>query len=129
MTTTIQATGRRKTSTAKIFLRSGTGKITINNKEWQAYFPDEVDQVYLAVPLHVLNKAQAYDINVKVMGGGTTGQRGAIRLGISRALVMADPTWRSELKEHKLLTRDSRKVQRKKYGYRKARKKEPFRKR
>ena len=126
---TIQATGRRKKTTAKIFLRSGTGKITINDKDFQVYFPNEVDQFRLTTPLRILDKEKAYDINIKVRGGGTTGQRGAAILGISRGLVKIEPTCRPELKAEELLKRDQRRVQRKKYGYRKARKKEPFRKR
>ena len=126
---TTQATGRRKTSTAKVFLKTGTGNITINNKPMAVYFPSTIAQEYIKKPLGITKKEGTFDIVIRVQGGGTSGQQGAISLGISKALASVDPACREDLKKNKLLTRDPRKVERKKAGYLKARKKSPFRKR
>lgn len=124
-----QATGRRKTAIAKIFLSPGKGEITINKKPLKSYFPSEANQYCVTSPLHITEKERSYTIKIQVMGGGTTGQKEAIRHGISRALIIVDPECRPVLKKHRMLRRDPRSTERKKYGYLKARKKAPFRKR
>ena len=122
-------TGRRKTSVARVYLRPGHGRITVNKTPVEAYFNrDSVKQV-LRQPLVLTETSEDYDIIVNVAGGGKTGQAGAIRLGISRALCVANPDFRSILKRNSLLTRDARKVERKKYGQPGARKKFQFSKR
>ncbi len=125
----VQGVGRRKTSTAKAFLRDGKGDITINEKPLQVYFPSEIYQDVIIKPLQILEKEKKYDFVIRVMGGGITGQLGAIRLAISKALVTIDASARPILRDHGFLTRDARKVERKKPGLRKARKDKPFRKR
>lgn len=121
-------TGRRKTSAARVFLQKGTGKITINGREVENYFGRKTAQMRVYRPLEVAN-VQNVDVLVTVRGGGNTGQAGAISHGIARALVQHDDTLRPVLRKAKLLTRDSRKVERKKFGLRKARKRPQYSKR
>lgn len=121
--------GRRKTSTARVILRNGNGKITINDREGQKYFATENCFQEILLPLRKTNTFGTYDIFVNVDGGGFTGQVGAIKLGIARALVNINPEYRAMLKTDSLLTRDPRAVERKKYGQPKARKKFQFSKR
>ena len=115
------ATGKRKDSVAKVWLLPGTGKIVVNNREMRDYFDISVNQDVLTAPLVLADKADAFDIKVTVMGGGQTGQAGAVRLGVSKALVLADPELRGVLKSAGFLTRDSRQKERKKYGKKGAR--------
>ena len=122
-------TGRRKTSTARVHLRQGTGKITINGRTLDEYFPRAVHRKMVMAPLEVAEAAGTYDLRVRVGGGGPSGQAGAIRHGIARALVEADPELRVPLKREGFLTRDARKVERKKAGLHKARKAPQFSKR
>lgn len=122
-------TGRRKTSVARVYLRAGKGIITINGKELDQYFPVSAQTNLVKQPLLVTDSETKYDIKVVVRGGGFNGQAGACRHGIARALVEADETNRSSLKANGYLTRDSRMVERKKYGQRGARRKFQFSKR
>ncbi len=124
-----QAVGRRKSSVARIYLASGKGTITINKREIKDYFPKGTSRYVVNQPLSLLKLTDKYDININVKGGGTTGQAGACRLGIARAILKLDPTLRGELKKAGFLTRDSRKVERKKAGLAGARKKFQFSKR
>lgn len=121
--------GRRKTSVARIVLRNGSGKITVNNKEFEKAFPQQVSREDILNPFKVTETSGQYDVLVKVKGGGITGQAEAIRLGISRALININPDFRSKLKVEGFLTRDPRMVERKKYGRPKARKRFQFSKR
>ena len=122
--------GKRKRSVARVFLYSpGKGKIEINGINVDKYVPRESLATVIRQPLNILNKIKDYDISVNVKGGGLSGQAGAIRLGISRALILVDPENRPSLKSNGLLTRDSRKVERKKPGQPGARKKFQFSKR
>tara|TARA_B100000941_G_C28494134_1_gene549779 strand:+ start:449 stop:847 length:399 start_codon:yes stop_codon:yes gene_type:complete len=122
--------GKRKRSVARVFLFSpGTGKIEINGIDVDKYVPRESLATIIRQPLNILDKVKDYDISVNVKGGGLSGQAGAIRLGISRALILVDPENRPSLKSNGLLTRDSRKVERKKPGQPGARKKFQFSKR
>ncbi|OBX75815.1 30S ribosomal protein S9 [Moraxella atlantae] len=122
-------TGRRKTSTARVFLSSGTGKITVNGKPLEQYFGRETSVMVVRQPLELLDAADKYDIYVTVKGGGINGQAGAIRHGITRALIDSDETLKPALKEAGFVTRDAREVERKKLGLRKARKRPQFSKR
>lgn len=122
-------TGRRKTSVARVYLRAGNGNITINDKKAEEYVSDEILMQTIKSPLDVCNCLNKYDILVNVYGGGISGQAGAIRHGISRALVEADEKNRSVLGANGFLTRDSRMVERKKYGQRGARRRFQFSKR
>ena len=115
------ATGKRKNSVAKVWLVPGTGKITVNDREMGEYFDIPVNQDSLTSPLALTQKDDVFDIKVTVMGGGQTGQAGAVRLGVSKALVMSDPELRGVLKNAGFLTRDSRQKERKKYGQKGAR--------
>ncbi len=115
------ATGKRKDSVAKVWLVPGTGKIVVNNREMETYFDIPVNQGALTSPLVLTDNADAFDIKVTVMGGGQTGQAGAVRQGVSKALVLADPELRGVLKSAGFLTRDARKKERKKYGKKGAR--------
>jgi len=115
------ATGKRKDSVAKVWLVPGTGKITVNNREMTEYFDIPVNQESLVSPLVLTQKDDAFDIRITVMGGGQTGQAGAVRLGVSMALVASDPELRGVLKNAGFLTRDSRQKERKKYGKKGAR--------
>ena len=128
-TTQFYATGRRKTSTARVYLRPGTGKITVNKRDIDVYFERESTKLVLRYPLELTGESDVFDILVNVSGGGKSGQAGAIRLGISRALCEANSNHRVLLKGHGLLTRDARKVERKKYGQPGARKRFQFSKR
>ncbi|MBT3980909.1 MAG: 30S ribosomal protein S9 [Bacteriovoracaceae bacterium] len=125
----VQALGRRKSSVARVYLVKGTGKISVNRREFRNYFPKATSRYVVNQPLELLKVTDKFDIYVNVNGGGTTGQSGAIRLGIARALEKLDPAARPELKKAGFLTRDSRKVERKKYGLAGARKSFQFSKR
>ncbi|MBC8439680.1 MAG: 30S ribosomal protein S9, partial [Deltaproteobacteria bacterium] len=115
------ATGKRKDSVAKVWLAPGNGKIVVNNKDLNEYFELNVTRDLLSAPLILTEKTNDFDIKVTVMGGGKSGQAGAIRLGVSRALVLLDPDLRGVLKSAGFLTRDSRTKERKKYGKKGAR--------
>ena len=128
-TETHYATGRRKTSSARIYLSSGKGNITVNDKQLDVYFGRKVAQMLVMQPLEMTELSDKLDINIKVKGGGSFGQAGAIRHGISRALEKKNSEFRGALKSAGYLTRDSRKVERKKVGLRKARKAPQFSKR
>lgn len=121
--------GRRKSSIARVYLKAGTGKIVINNREFKEYFPKDTTQYVVMQPLNTAKVLDKFDIKVNVKGGGLTGQAGAIRLGVARALVELDPSVRGELKKAGFLTRDARKVERKKYGLAGARRSFQFSKR
>jgi len=123
------ATGRRKTSIAKVWLKKGTGKINVNGKNYDSYFKRENHKMQLLRPFELINQNTEYDVKCNVSGGGMTGQVGAMVLGISKALLLFDPEFKSALKKEKLTTRDSRAVERKKYGHRKARRSFQFSKR
>lgn len=123
------AVGKRKTSVARVYLTSGTGKITINKREFVEYFNMASSRYMVMQPFNQLKIADKYDVIINVCGGGITGQAGAIRLGISRAILKLDPTARPELRKAGFLTRDARKVERKKYGVRGARRAFQFSKR
>ncbi len=122
-------TGRRKTSTARVFIKSGKGDITINDRTLDQYFGREVARMIVRQPLDVIDMNGKFDINVTVSGGGSFGQAGAIRHGLTRALMEYDETLRSPLRKAGYVTRDARGVERKKVGLRKARKKPQFSKR
>ncbi len=121
--------GRRKASVARVYVSKGDGKIIVNHRELADYFPKATDRYIVNQPLTLLKVADKYDLNVNVDGGGTTGQAGAIRLGIARALVELDKTIRPELKKAGFLSRDARVVERKKAGRSGARKRYQFSKR
>ena len=123
------ATGRRKTSIAKIWLKKGSGKIYVNGKNYEDYFKRANHKMQLLRPFEVINQPTNYDVRCNVKGGGLTGQVGAMVHGISKALLMFDTELKSTLKKEKLTTRDSRSVERKKYGHRKARRSFQFSKR
>ena len=123
------ATGRRKSSIARVMMSAGKGSFTINKREIKEYFGRNSLKMMLEQPLDILQVNGKYDISVKVNGGGLSGQAGAIRLGIARCLEKINPDYRATLKESGMLTRDSRKVERKKYGQPGARKKFQFSKR
>ena len=125
----LYATGRRKTSSARVYLSHGEGSIRVNNKDLSEYFGRQVAQMLVKQPLELCNLLDKVDIDVKVKGGGSFGQAGAIRHGISRALLLLDEELRPQLKKAGFLTRDSRKVERKKPGLKKARKSSQFSKR
>lgn len=122
-------TGRRKTSVARVRLIAGSGKVIINNRELEEYFNFETLRVKAMEPLTVTSTEGKYDVFINVHGGGYTGQAGAIRHGISRALLKVDQELRPTLKQEGMLTRDSRMVERKKYGLKKARRAPQFSKR
>ena len=123
------ATGRRKTSSARVYLKSGKGNITVNNRKLDEYFGRKVAQMLVMQPLELVDLSGKVDLDVKVKGGGSFGQAGAIRHGISRALTSYDEELRPQLKKAGLLTRDPRRVDRKKAGLVKARKSKQFSKR
>ena len=123
------ATGRRKTSSARVYLTSGKGDITVNDKKLDIYFGRKVAQMLVMQPIEMTELIGKLDINVKVKGGGSFGQAGAIRHGISRALISYDEELRGQLKKAGLLTRDDRRVERKKPGLVKERKSKQFSKR
>ena len=126
---TFYGTGRRKSSVARVYMTPGTGKVTINKKDMDDYFGLETLKIIVRQPLEVTGTADKYDIKVTVRGGGFTGQAGAIRHGIARALNKADEEFRPALKKAGFLTRDSREKERKKYGLKKARRAPQFSKR
>ena len=122
-------TGRRKTSTARVFLSKGTGNIVINGKSLDEYVGRETSRMVVRQPLELLESADKYDLYITVTGGGASGQAGAIRHGITRALIESDETLKPALKAAGFVTRDAREVERKKLGLRKARKRPQFSKR
>ncbi|MFT4764680.1 MAG: small subunit ribosomal protein S9 [Oleispira sp.] len=128
-TTQYYGTGRRKTSTARVFLRPGTGTIQINKKAIDVYFGRETARMIIRQPLELTESLGKFDVIVNVKGGGNSGQAGAIRHGITRALMQYDETLRPALRAAGYVTRDAREVERKKVGLRKARKKPQFSKR
>ena len=123
------ATGRRKSSIAQVSIVPGTGKITVNKKPVDSYFPRETLRMIIRQPVELVGATGKHDITVKVLGGGLTGQAGAIRHGISRALTKMDADLRGKLKKEGFLTRDPREKERKKYGLKGARKRFQFSKR
>lgn len=125
----IWGTGRRKNAVARVRIRPGTGGIQVNGRDMEEYFPREDHQSSVLEPLRVTHNQGRFDVFVNVNGGGITGQAGAIRMGLARALESSDASLRPTLKEHGLLTRDSRMVERKKYGRRGARRSPQFSKR
>ncbi len=126
---TIHKIGRRKTAVARVYLSDGNGKITINNRDLNTYFPTATLQYKVKQPFSLTGTEDTYDVNVNVYGGGITGQAEAIRLALSRAMCEIDAENRLTLKPEGLLTRDPRMVERKKFGQKKARKKFQFSKR
>jgi len=125
----VNSLGRRKTAVARVYLQDGSGKITVNNRDYKEYFPTEILHYVVEQALHLTDNFGKYDIKVNLNGGGFTGQAEALRLGIARALVKIDPEYRPVLKEKGLMRRDPRMVERKKPGQPKARKKFQFSKR
>ena len=123
------ATGRRKSSIAKIWLKKGSGKIYVNGKSYEDYFKRDNHKMQLLRPFEIINQPTNYDVRCSVKGGGHTGQVGAMVHGISKALIQFDSELKSTLKKEKLTTRDSRAVERKKYGHNKARRSYQFSKR
>ena len=123
------ATGRRKTSIAKVWLKKGSGKIYVNGKMFDEYFVNENHKMQITRPFELINQATEFDVRCNVKGGGPTGQAGAMVHGIAKALVLFDETYKSTLKTEKLTTRDSRAVERKKPGRKKARRSFQFSKR
>ena len=128
-TTQYYGTGRRKTSTARVFLTAGTGTIVVNDRPLDEYFGRPVARMVVRQPLELVGLTDKFDVNVTVAGGGSFGQAGAIRHGLTRALMEYDEELRSALRKAGYVTRDSREVERKKVGLRKARKKPQFSKR
>lgn len=127
--TVTQTTGRRKQAIARVRVQDGTGKITANGRSFDDYFPSSVHRQLITEPLRVTAREESYDIDVTLSGGGLSGQAGAFRLGIARALIELDPEARSAVKAEGLLTRDPRKKESKKYGLKKARKAPQYSKR
>jgi small subunit ribosomal protein S9 len=123
------AVGRRKNAIARVKLIDGSGKFIVNNKEFEKYFPMEIQRDEIMKPFKVTETTGRYDANIRVDGGGPVGQAGAVRLGIARSLLAFDEDFRSALRKAGLLTRDPRMVERKKYGQKKARKRFQFSKR
>ena len=123
------ATGRRKTSTARVFLRPGSGAIKVNHRDFEAFFPREALRMQIRTPLVLTETTDKFDVLATVAGGGVSGQAGAVRLGIARALVTYNAELRKALKNEGLLTRDARAKERKKYGMAGARKRFQFSKR
>lgn len=121
--------GRRKTAVARVYLRPGNGNITVNHKDFKVYFPSDVLQIIVNQPIELVNEMGKYDIFVNVKGGGISGQAQAVRMGIARSLVESSPENRTIVKKEGYLTRDSRMVERKKFGRRKARRSFQFSKR
>ncbi len=122
-------TGRRKTSTARVFLRPGNGSIKVNNRNLDVFFGRKTAQMIVRQPLELMNLTEKFDVTVSVSGGGTTGQAGAIRHGLTRALMQYDESLRSPLRKAGFVTRDAREVERKKVGLRKARRATQYSKR
>ena len=128
-TTQHYGTGRRKTAAARVFLRPGTGQVTVNGRSLDDYFPNDIHKMVVKQPLQLTETVDKFDLQVTVAGGGASGQAGAIRHGISRALSRYEPGVRPVLKKGGFLTRDARVVERKKYGKAKARRSFQFSKR
>ena len=124
-----QTTGRRKEAVARVWITPGSGKITVNGREFADFFPTETRRTFIQMPLAALEVTGEYDINATVRGGGVTGQAGAVRHGLARALVKLNEEWRTPLRKGGFLTRDAREVERKKVGLRKARKRPQYSKR
>jgi small subunit ribosomal protein S9 len=124
-----QTTGRRKTAVARVRLRPGAGKITVNRRPVEDYFPSATHRMVITEPLRLTSTTEAYDVDATIEGGGTAGQAGALRLGIARALVEIDGESRANLKKAGMLTRDAREKESKKYGLKKARKAPQYSKR
>jgi small subunit ribosomal protein S9 len=122
-------TGRRKTATARVYLRPGSGRITVNNRPLDEFFGRETGRMIVRQPLEALQIGSRFDISVTVDGGGITGQAGAIRMGLTRALIEYDDTLRKQLRDAGFVTRDAREVERKKVGRRKARRSGQYSKR
>ena len=122
-------TGRRKTSTARVYLKSGAGSITVNNRPLDVFFGRKTAQMIVRQPLELMQMTGTFDVNVSVKGGGTTGQAGAIRHGLTRALMQYDESMRPALRKAGFVTRDAREVERKKVGLRKARRATQYSKR
>lgn len=122
-------TGRRKTSTARVFMKPGGGEITVNNRPLDKFFGRQTARMIVRQPLELMELSDKFDISVTVSGGGTTGQAGAIRHGLTRALLQYDESMRSSLRKAGFITRDAREVERKKVGLRKARKATQYSKR
>ena len=129
MSNQVYSTGRRKESIAKVWVSNGTGNITINKKNIDDYFKDKALRMIINQPLEVAKKSDSVDLKITVLGGGLSGQAGAIKHGLSRALTLIDPNTKDTLKKNGFLTRDSRTVERKKYGRQKARRSFQFSKR
>ena len=125
----VQSTGRRKEAVARVRLRPGTGVITVNGRPFEQYFPILTHRVIALEPLRLTQTAEVYDVDATMNGGGVSGQAGALRLGITRALVELDEESRGQLKKAGLLTRDAREKERRKYGLKKARKAPQYSKR
>ncbi len=125
----VQATGRRKSSVARVRIYEGAGSFKLNERSLENYFPQPALRMRVLEPLKIADAEGRYDVHAKLEGGGYTGQSDALRLGIARALIELDPELRPALKKEGLLTRDSRRVERKKYGLRKARRAPQFTKR
>lgn len=123
------ATGRRKTSSARVFVNRGTGRIMVNHRPLEEFFGRKTARMIVRQPLELVAMADKFDVNATVTGGGTTGQAGAIRLGLARALMEYDETLRGELRKAGFVTRDARSVERKKVGLHKARKATQYSKR
>ena len=123
------STGRRKNASARVYMKRGSGQITINNKTLEQYFGRETGQMVVRQPMETLNIMDQFDFNISVSGGGISGQAGAIRHGITRALIEYDETLRKQLRVAGFVTRDAREVERKKVGLHKARKRPQFSKR
>jgi len=124
-----QTTGRRKAAVARVRIRPGDGKITVNRRAFEDYFASATHRMVVTEPLRVVNRGEGYDIDATIDGGGVSGQAGALRLGIARSMVELDPELRSTLKKAGLLTRDAREKESKKYGLKKARKAPQYSKR
>ena len=124
-----QTTGRRKRAVARVRLRPGNGKITVNRRTFEAYFTSATHRMIVSEPLRISSIADRYDIDATIDGGGVSGQAGALRLGITRALIVIDPELRTNFKRAGLLTRDAREKESKKYGLKKARKAPQYSKR
>lgn len=122
-------TGRRKTSVARVFIKKGTGKIVVNGKPVDEFFARETGRIVVRQPLELTGHLESFDIKVNVHGGGETGQAGAVRHGITRALIDYDATLKPALSQAGFVTRDAREVERKKVGFRKARRRKQFSKR
>jgi small subunit ribosomal protein S9 len=125
----VQATGRRKEAVARVRIRPGTGVITVNKRPIENYFPSETHRMIVSEPLRLTTTSEVYDVDATMDGGGTSGQAGALRLGIARALVILDEDLRVTLKRAGFLTRDDRSKESKKYGLKKARKAPQYSKR